>query len=233
MFTVISHGEFFNKDVNKIVSFDKHTFIYIDSTYSFYMMPVVATTFRKTLGKNDQEVVAVDSSYQLSVFKTTEHLGLQYSFKKNEINNLIDRVEIDSVLKTASLDKKNLSYFSLDFGKPFSSNSSDHEKIEKYVPEKKTQGEPDTIFRTYDKRLRNITFSFSPELDKKNKSKLVKTAYLMKKMPKGSLYPDIDVPETISYYEIKLCDFLKPQQIKDIILRFEKDYFSQIVSKNN
>jgi hypothetical protein len=61
-------------------------------------------------------------------------------------------------------------------------------------------------------------------MDGIHKSKLVKTAYLTKALPKGTVYPDITVPETMSYYEIKVSNFLSSEQKDSIISKFENDW---------
>ena len=92
--------------------------------------------------------------------------------------------------------------------------------VEKYYKKKLREGDSDSIYRYFDKRLIGINFSFSPLLNKEKKSKLFKSSFI-------NVYHGKDIKDEIirtEYYsEFKEIKISNIELLDNIVKKYEHD----------
>ncbi|WP_216847253.1 hypothetical protein [Pedobacter boryungensis] len=171
----------------------------------------------------DEKVKSIDTLHTVFIKKKNQKSGIEYDFEK--INTDSGKpFNADSLWETLSFYKKSSSAknFDSDIGKPLAVIEKGNIKIEKYAM-KLEIGQVDSIYRYYDKSMKDIPFSLSEKFDKQNKSKLFKILGICNEIPKGVLLPDIAVPRREFFHEMKIVVEKKPKKYLDIFKKFEED----------
>lgn len=119
--------------------------------------------------------LSVDTSFSYYVIKNGARTGLVYG-KRNE-NKFTGKIfQLDTLLKDHAMDNESYKGLSLAIGEPKEIiKINDTEKIEKYLYNKTKKSDPDSVYRYYNRNFKQLDFTFSNSLDKKEKSKLIKT----------------------------------------------------------
>jgi len=125
-------------------------------------------------------VIKVDTFYHYNVIKNGSKTGLVYGRDKHD--PLVGQIfYLDTLLKYQTMDNESYQGLSLDLGKPDQTiEIGKTKKVEKFLFKKTVIGDPDSIYRYYDTKYKNLDFTFSPALDKQSDSKLVKIQYVYK-----------------------------------------------------
>lgn len=116
-------------------------------------------------------------------FKEGEKDGLMLN-----LNNKWNPIKYDNFLNANGLDFGNYEFFKLELGKPDQVQINPKTKeieIEKFANKLKGEGEPDSLYRYYNKNLSKVNFSFNPKFDKRAKSKLYKIGLIHYSTPKS------------------------------------------------
>lgn len=119
-------------------------------------------------------VVKVDTSFLYYVIKNGSKIGLVYG--KSSENKFTGKIfQLDTLLKYQAMDSENYKGLSLDIGNPIETiKINNNKKIEKYLYNKTKKSDPDSIYRYYDRNFKQLDFTFSNSLDKKEMSKLIR-----------------------------------------------------------
>ncbi|MDQ7949560.1 MAG: hypothetical protein REI78_13310 [Pedobacter sp.] len=168
------------------------------------------------------------------MYPSTDTINSYFILEKEKNNGLkYDSISVlspkpfdrDSLIKTLVIDKENLAIFNLDLGKP--------EKVIRNPNDPKIWVEyyyngggknSDSIYRYYDDRLAHIDFSFSDSLDRKHKSKLVRTDFIhLPRKEKGSDGKEIIKPRTEMITSITLIKTTNEEKYRNLFNRFEAD----------
>ena len=127
---------------------------------------------------DDGGPIIKEITYEYFVVKQGQKSGLWFK----DTSNSGTSYALDSLLKSANLDSTNIKFNSIDFGAPTEIVKTKDGKIlfEKFYNFKKDSDSPDTVFRYYDYKLKDINFSLSPSLDKAKQSKLYRSIQVEK-----------------------------------------------------
>ncbi|MFI5450571.1 hypothetical protein ACHMWN_00265 [Pedobacter sp. UC225_61] len=171
--------------------------------------------------KIDNVVTKQDTSYIVHVFQKGSKNGLSYhldSFKEEK--GIV--FNIDSLLQTLGLDKQNMLLLNLDLGKPDKVIKEKNVVIEKFSFTKKSASDPDSAYRYYDRRLRNVDFSFSERLDKQKNSKLVKTLFIYNQTSGIDGPKKYTIPRRVMGTSMARVN-LNVDRIKEVFEKFRKE----------
>lgn len=170
----------------------------------------------------DEKVISIDTTHAVYVRKKNQKYGIEYSLERlNSVPGI--SFNADSLFETLTFYSKGLSNYNLDIGRPKRIINKFNQKIEKYAI-KSELGQLDSIYRFYDKSMKNIPYSFSKKLDIINDSKLYKIYGISAAIPKGVALPNMAVPKREFYHEMKVVSGNKNYIIyKQIIEQFKKD----------
>lgn len=158
-----------------------------------------------------------DTVFRYFLVKNKDSIGLAYDNLNVETKGT--KFQLDSLLERLTINEKNMEVFALDLGVPIDVEKAGKSvKIEKYYTKSDPQ-DADSIYRYYDSRLKNIPFSFAPELDKQNNSKLYKTRLIY--LPKTKDKPREELITEIK--EVGINHSAK-EKLMGLISRFEIDY---------
>ncbi|TCC88040.1 hypothetical protein EZ428_20165 [Pedobacter frigiditerrae] len=159
-----------------------------------------------------------DTSYRHFVIKKKNDFGFYYDDDKPKH---VVRFSIDSLLKAISLHSSNFNVYNLELGTPTEIVKTGGKLVvEKYLNKKTVPQDPDSIYRYYDMGLNGIDFSFSPLLDKEQKSKLVKTSFI--NIYKGEAIKE-NVIRSEFYSEMKEIKITNPKDYILLIKQYETD----------
>lgn len=113
--------------------------------------------------------------YSYYFINETDKEGLVFNIQKEW-----KKFDRDLFIKSNGLDFANYDFFKLDLGNPaaIEYDTSKNLMIEKYNNKLNGQNEPDSLYRYYDQRLKDIKFSFNKSFDSKTKSKLCKVGLI-------------------------------------------------------
>lgn len=158
---------------------DSNSFIrYSNSEYMVYKFPKIVYKENKTKLAGESleiEFINPDTTFKYFIIRKNADIGLQYNDNFNNASPFL----LDSLLKEIGLHSSNLKVYSLKLGKPSKvERKQEGFEIEKYGNKKESSDDPDSVFRYYDKKLSETDFSFSHELDKQKRSKLIKTSFI-------------------------------------------------------
>lgn len=159
---------------------------YIGSTvkiayYGNYRMYIFRLLRHKTNDIYDKQtntvtstVIKTDTAYLYHVIKNGSKTGLVYG--RDKTDTLKSKTfHLDTLLKYQSMDNESYKWLSVDLGMPTETvKIGDTKMVEKYFYDKTKESDPDSIYRCYDTRYKDIDFTFSTSLDRKSSSKLVK-----------------------------------------------------------
>lgn len=215
-----------------IVTADKNTIsnglIDVDSTWLFkffndnyiiYKLPRIEFKDSKTKMRQDTiDLVfsSPDTTFKYYIVKNDEDMGMQYD---NDLNK-VKQFSLDSLLKENGLHLSMFGVYQLRLTKPDKIEDYGNIKIEKYFKKKLAEGDSDSIYRYFDKKLSNINFSYSPFLDKKAKSKLFKTSFINIYKP-GEMKNN--VIRTELYSEFKEVNILNQDFLEKIVKKYQHD----------
>ncbi|MFA6278147.1 MAG: hypothetical protein WC622_15465 [Pedobacter sp.] len=171
----------------------------------------------------DEKVKSIDTLYTIFVRRKNQKSGIEYALEKIN-DNSGKPFNADSLWETLSFYKKSSSSknFDSDIGKPLAIIEKGNLRIEKYAM-KLELGQVDSIYRYYDKSMKDIPFSFSRKLDTQNKGKLFKILGISNEIPKGLLLPDMAVPRREFFHEMKVVTEKNKKKYLDIFKKFEQD----------
>ena len=122
---------------------------------------------------DDGPSIIKEITYEYFVVKQDQKSGLWFKDTSSPGTSYL----LDSLLKSTNLDSANIKFNSIDFGTPTEIVKTKDGRIilEKFYTFKKDSDSPDTVFRYYDYKLKDINFSLSPSLDKAKQSKLYRS----------------------------------------------------------
>ncbi|GEM_PF-3066028 len=149
--------------------------------YEYPIMKLVSDTSSTMINGNltFMSKVSKDTLFNYYVAKTGGNKVFMYESVDSEAHTAIDR---DSLLRKFNVDSLNLRSLNLELGSPYQTirnKKTNSIEIEHYVDRKPLdESYADTISRYYDAKFKDIDFSYSPFLDKKNKSKLMLTRFI-------------------------------------------------------
>lgn len=164
------------------------------------------------------KVVGTDTTYWVYASQKGKKHGIKYGLKsfRTDTGTIFS---VDSLLTDLLIGPDNLKIFDQDIGKPIEVLRKGNVLTEKYVMNKYV----DTIYRFYNKDLKDIDFSFSKRLDEEHQSKLYKTLYINNPFPKGTILPDQEVPRREIFYEVKQLRNNDVKTFEEIFEKFGKD----------
>ncbi|TKC06574.1 hypothetical protein FA048_15300 [Pedobacter polaris] len=221
-----SHGQAFSLDTKSIYNIGNSFEIIFQQDCKLYIVPQIEQYTKPAFDVNgkiiDVKIVKIDTSYMVFATKDNNNIGLQYTLNKFRTEKGIS-FPVDSLLNDLLIGPNNLKYFDYELGRPATVVRKNKIRIEKYPITKISPADSDTICRYYDKSLMEIDFSFSKKLDAKTNSKLYKKSFICNAIPKGVLYPDIEVPRRELYNEIIRVKEKNLDVYKEIFLKFKKD----------
>ncbi|TCC88039.1 hypothetical protein EZ428_20160 [Pedobacter frigiditerrae] len=169
--------------------------------------------------KIDEIVTKEDISYVVYVYQKGSKNGLSYhldSFRQEK--GIV--FNVDSIIKGLSLDQQPV--LSIDLGKPIEVLKEKDVEIEKFLNSKKKPSDPDSIFRYYDRGLRNIDFSFSEKLDRQKNSKLVKTLFIYNQTNVLEGSKEYTTPRRVMETSMNRIN-QDVNLLKEVFLKFESD----------
>lgn len=154
-------------------------------------------------------VIKVDTFYHYNVIKNGSKTGLVYGRDKND--PLMGQIfYLDTLLKYQTMDNESYKGLSLDLGKPDQTIKIDNtKKVEKFLFKKIMEGDPDSIYRYYDTKYKDLDFTFSPSLDEENASKLVRIQLIYKPTQAIIDNRNIQIPRREINWAIREVDFSK------------------------
>ncbi|MFD0940027.1 hypothetical protein [Pedobacter boryungensis] len=114
-----------------------------------------------------------DTTYNYFVIKNKDKEGLRYD-SLNSLNG--SNFKLDSLLELINIDSINLKIFSVDLGIPYKIIKTKDKTLEVFLDN--TKNGTDTIYRSFDKGMKDLDFSFSKLLDRQKNSKLYKTRFV-------------------------------------------------------
>lgn len=160
-------------------------------------------------------VPTTDTVFRYFIVKNKDSVGLEYESLDPITKGR--KFRLDSLLIQLGINQKNMKIFALNLGTPAKVEKIFAlSKVEKYFT-KNGDGDADSIYRYYDSKLKNISFSFAHELDKVNDSKLYKTRFIY--LPKTK-----DKPRQELITEIKEVKVNHLEKVLALIGRFEREY---------
>lgn len=172
----------------------------------------------------DEKVKSIDTLHKVFVRKKHQAIGIEYNLEK--IESVKGKTfDADSLWETLTF-RKNMfknSDNSKDKGKLVGTIEKDNIKIDQYALKFEIGG-IDSIYKYYDKSIRDIPYSFSERLDSVNNSKLFKVFAIANEIPKGIALPNMAVPRREFYHEMKVVKYTRNTKLyKAIIEKFKKD----------
>lgn len=176
---ILADAQYFETTLREVKYIGSSTKIAYWGDYSMYIVTLLRQKTNDVYDKQTQTmtstVIKTDTAYLYHVIKNGSKAGLVYGGDK--VDTLKGKTfHLDTLFKYQGMNYDSYRGLSLDLGQPTETvNLSETEKIEKYFYKKTKKGDPDSIYRYYDTRLKNIDFTYSPSLDKKSQSKLVRT----------------------------------------------------------
>ncbi len=212
-------GDVFNIDNSLRIAFYKEYRIHVYPRITQYNKEVKDAT-----GKTIDEVAyRLDTTYTYIVSMKGNNLGLKYS-SLIDPNSRGKRFNLDSLNRANGLYSSNFKVYNAPrLGDPIEVIRNDGGKVilERFLVPKEKNNYPDSIYRYYDETLKEIDFSFIPELDQKHNSKLVRVSMVFNPIAKG-LYA-IAIPRRESFWEMKEIYEKNPGAYLQLIERFKKD----------
>lgn len=227
---VTSLGQGFNSKAKILVDFTNETKIVFKNEYRLYITGTVKNQTQDSLSADSNtlfsNVVKKDTVYFAYVTCKGCQFGLEYSIEnfrseKGIVFN-VDSVLTDELTFSFSTVRNYSKFFDYDWGTPVEVIKKGKTLIEKFAPPKKDHNSIDSIFRYYDKDLKDIDFTFSRRLDEQHKSKLCNTMMVANMLPKGIL-SEIDIPKRIYYHELKRSTYKNMDELNEIFEKFKKD----------
>jgi hypothetical protein len=169
--------------------------------------------------------VSKDTLFNYYVTKAGSEKVWMYESLESKTQTIIRR---DSLLKLFNVNPLNLGYLDLNLEqthKKISSQKANNIKAEYFIDDHpKDETYADTIIRYYDTKFNDISFSYSPRLDKEKQSKLVLTRFItlprkvMHNNGEEEITPYMEDSSIIRETKTKRSDIYMA-----LIKRFEKD----------
>ena len=160
-----SDGTIENSTNNLIIAYYKNYILYCVPSTSFILKKSSVhkdTIFNEIIPSND-------TTYTYFVVENKAKTGRRYnSLSSSNGSNFA----LDSLLKLINIDSSNLKIFSVDLGKPYKIIRQNN-SIEEIFLVHNANG-ADTTYRYFDKKLSDLHFSFSQQLDKQKKASYIK-----------------------------------------------------------
>jgi len=218
----IENGKTINPDASVENQIGSFRIIYGKNSTAYEVWSINYKALHSTVnGKNinTELVPTTDTTFKYFIVKNNDSIGLAYdSLTTLDKGKLF---QLDSLLERLAIDKLNMKIFALDLGRATSIEQTGQSgKVEKYFT-KKSEGDADSIYRYYDKNFKDINFSFAPELDKLNKSKLYKTRFIYLPKDKSKAKQEL-------ICEIKEVQLTNKSKMMELMRRFEKEYDSSV-----
>lgn len=224
------YGQFFDTKRKSLFTLGHTTKVVFNGTNRLFIEARMSLTtkgiFDNTGKKVDEVITKQDTSYMVYVFEKGRKNGISYhldSFKEKHGTVF----NVDSIIKELSLDDQNNQILNMDLGRPNEVLREKQVVLEKFLLSKKKPSDPDSIYRYYDRGLRNIDFSFSKKLDRQKNSKLVKTLFIYNQTNVLERSKEYTIPrrvmETSMVRVNKDIDYLK-----EIFEKFQKDKKKQL-----
>lgn len=217
------NSQLFNLGKKSIENFEKITKIAFYKDLKLCLVPTIHVQLKDTedLKSSDGIFVKPDTSFMAFIFNKTDSIGLSYNFDNfsNEEGKLFN---VDSLLKVLTLREDDLKSLGANFGRLDEVSVNGHCKIEKFVVQKTSAQDPDSVFRYYNKNLKDIDFTFSKVLDNKNSSKFYKTLFIYNPVS-DKMVLDHDIPRREICYEFYVLNQDRIQVYRDIFKKFSEE----------
>jgi len=154
-------------------------------------------------------VIKTDTVFSFHVIKNGSKTGIVYG--RDKIDPHRGQIfYLDTLLKYQAMDNESYKGLSLDLGKPDQTIEIDNtKKVEKFLFKKIRKGDPDSIYRYYDTKYKDLDFTFSPSLDKENASKLVRIQLIYKPTQAIIDNQNIQIPRREMNWAIREVEFSK------------------------
>lgn len=170
----------------------------------------------------DEKANSIDTLHKVFVKKKNQSEGVEYNLETME-NSKGKTFDADSLWKTLSFHHTRYPDYSKDKGKLVKIIKKGNIKIDQYALKFEIGG-IDSVYKFYDKSMKDIPFSFSRRSDSLSNSKLFKVFLISNEIPKGVALPDMAVPRREFYHEMKVViDNKNTKLYRDIIEKFKKD----------
>lgn len=199
------------------------------NNFILYGVPSTSYFLKKSSIKGDtisnELVLTNDTTYTYFVFKKNAKEGLRYD-SLNALNGT--NFKLDSLLVLINVDSANLKFFSVDLGIPNKIIKTKDKTLEIFLDN--TGNGTDTIYRYFDKGMKDLNFSFSKLLDSQKTSKLYKTRFVQFAQNKDYSSAERFIKRTDVIDEIKREKISNQQLLIKLFEKFKKDSKGQQVN---
>lgn len=221
-----SRVEAYSLDKQAIYNIGNSFKIIYNDDCMLYMIPIFKqdrVPILDNIGKKTElKVVGVDTSYTAYVIKIGGLEGFKYTVEKlNEEKGTVFR--LDSLLEDLLISSNNLIHFSHELGTPSEEFKTRKLLVEKYAIKKTASSDPDSVYRYYDSKLKNIKFTFSEGLDARRNRKLYKTSFIHNAVPNVKLTSEQRIPRRELFYQILRVEEKNTRLFEEIFSKFKKD----------
>jgi hypothetical protein len=226
-----SKGEFFagNENLpskNSIVKFERTVRIVYKDDAKLYIVPKVKMYTKDILNEAgkvvDNVLVKQDTVILVYCVQNGNKKGLLYTLK-NFRGETPTTFNADKMMQELTITNEDLKTFDYQLGTPKQIIKNGSEIVHKFSIEKTTFADADSIYRFYNSDLNNVEFSFSKDLDKKNRAKLYKTVFVFSKIPAEKSMVNIEIPRRETLYEIRCIDHFDVGLYNEIFNKFSTD----------
>jgi signal peptidase I len=164
------------------IAFFKDLILYRTSTIHFepqhHYINFDATKDGDTIKMEDPGPSIIDKiTYTYHIYKKGKNTGLSFGDTYSKGKPFVP----DTLFHHTNISTAHQDATGMDFGQPQQVvNSQGKVMLEKFYNLDTAKKMPDSVFRYYDKSLKDFNFSLSPKLDREKQSKLIKSIYVFK-----------------------------------------------------
>lgn len=226
-----SSADLFENVTKEKVKLERRIMLVYDAQYRLFVVPV--KRHRPSLDSDGKPIMGKlihDTVYTAYAFIENGKKGLQYDILTASLGSPVE-FNVDSIVERLLFKKNSYQIFNQELGKPTQEVKSGNTVVEKYLKKKVDIQDADSILRYYDRDLKDLKFTFSPQLDSVKKSKLYKMMWIFNPIAKGVVSPDFAVPRREMFYEFRRIENTNPVDYKRVLDRFRADYKTELAAE--
>lgn len=220
-------GQFYDPDQDISENVETVRRLVFKGNDKLYVVSYPKTYYKLNLNEKgetaSQEETKRDTVVVVYATHKGEQSGIAYTFEKSKIRKR-GPFNVDSLVKALGYTSQNFKSLGIDWGKPGEVIKEKTLVTEKFLVRKTVPAEPDSIYRYFDSRLKDVDFSFAPDLDRQYQSKLVKFLAVFRVLPKNTLLPDSKIPRRmVMENSMRIVTEKDPRNYAEIFETFKLD----------
>ncbi len=209
------YEDYFSKQAGNLQNYEDSSFVIFNKEYLIFKRPIISTS--EVFHGNQRTFARTDTLNQYIAYKRGDAFGIKY----DTLGAPPRKIPVDSFLVQQTTNGNKLYDNSND--RLFSSRTVGNVDIVTYIPQTRLRrGTSDSIYFYFDKRLKDIPYSLSKELDSLSNSKMYKAVYVYNKKAKDDVLP-FDQARREIVMEIRMANISPHKEIDLVLKRFVRE----------